>query len=459
MKIARKLILGVLTTGFVAATLAATTYAWYKLNNAAFTEDFTFNSSTTDGFLVSIDGKTFKHKLSTVDMVKAMVVGKNPTTYQFDDKANVIDTSKSNQILDNKGLAEAYVKLIALEPVTSYDGSSIKGLSGDTINVLDESSSKYVYFNLYFKTFGDTAEEKKTYNLYLDGMGYDDGHYNAPRTRVWSDASTTVDLTENMTTYTKTYEKGEKISVYTSNASRFSIQDLGYTRVVEEEIVDEEDPEKITIVTRNTTTNPNGPAKLYELSDDREYDLGSFATDYDSTTDTSARTQEEKNELDKLYNSNYNAMYTYYNNIKTEEKLDDKLPHFDTDLPQTIRSLTKTTESGDIINSEEVFATVTSGEITKVAFRFWIEGWDGDCFDGLPGYIDTTFELVTGEFDSKKTYYTRSGTGIATDPYKYSKVLIDSFDPTTDYYESVGTEVKESNPINVQLLFNSKRVD
>jgi hypothetical protein len=242
-------------------------------------------------------------------------------------------------------------------------------------------------------------------------MGYDDGHYSAPRTRVWSDESTTVDLTENMTTYTQTYQKGEKISVYTSNASRFSIQDLGYTRVVEEEIVDEEDPEKITIVTRNTTTNPNGPAKLYELSDDREYDLGSFATDYDSTTDTSTRTQEEKNELDKLYNSNYNAMYTYYNNIKTEDKLDNKLPHFDTDLPQTIRSLTKITESGGIINSEEVFATVTSGEITKVAFRFWIEGWDGDCFDGLPGYLDEE-----------------------------------------------GKE-QEVNPINVQLLFNSIKVD
>lgn len=411
MKIARKLILGVLTTGFVAATLAATTYAWYKLNNAAFTEDFTFNSSTTDGFLVSIDGKKFQHKLSTVDMVKAMLVGKDPSKYVFDEKTNVIDIKNGNKILDNAGLAEAYLKLIKLEPVTSQNGVTITNLSKTVVNEVSETSSKYVYFNLYFKTFGETAEEKKTYNLYLDGMGYDDGHYSAPRTRVWSDESTTVDLTENMTTYTQTYQKGEKISVYTSNASRFSIQDLGYTRVVEEEIVDEEDPEKITIVTRNTTTNPNGPAKLYELSDDREYDLGSFATDYDSTTDTSNRTQEEKNELDKLYNSNYNAMYTYYNNIKTEDKLDNKLPHFDTDLPQTIRSLTKITESGGIINSEEVFATVTSGEITKVAFRFWIEGWDGDCFDGLPGYLDDE-----------------------------------------------GKE-QEVNPINVQLLFNSIKVD
>ena len=226
MKIARKLILGVLTTGFVAATLAATTYAWYKLNNAAFTEDFTFNSSTTDGFLVSIDGKKFQHKLSTVDMVKAMLVGKDPSKYVFDEKANVIDIKNGNKILDNAGLEEAYLKLIKLEPVTSQNGVTITNLSKTVVNEVNETSSKYVYFNLYFKTFGETAEEKKTYNLYLDGMGYDDGHYSAPRTRVWSDESTTVDLTENMTTYTKTYLKGEKISVYTSKASRFSIQDL-----------------------------------------------------------------------------------------------------------------------------------------------------------------------------------------------------------------------------------------
>ena len=458
MKIVRKLVLGVVTTGFVAATLAATTYAWYKLNNAAFTEDFTFNATTTEGFLVSIDGKTFKHKLSTVDMVKAMVVGKDPSRYQFDAKANVIDSSNLNNILDKNGLAKAYHDLIALEPVTSFNGKVIKGLTGGTVNETSESSTKYVYFDLYFKTFGDTIEENKTYNLYLDGTGYDDGHYKAPRTRIWSDAATNVKLTENMTTYSKTYQKGEQIQVYTSNASRFSIQDLGYTRVVEEEIIDEEDPEKITIVTRNTTTNPNGPAKLYELSDDRQHDLGSFATDYDSTTDTSTRTTEEKNELDKLYNSNYNAMYTYYNNIKTEDKLDNKLPHFDTDLPQTIRSLTKTTESGVIINSEEVFATVTSGEITKVAFRFWIEGWDGDCFDGLPGYLDEEYELVDQNegFDINQIYYSRTGSGTIEDPYKYVIEKISEFNPEVTYYIR---PAKEVNPINVQLLFNSKRVD
>lgn len=411
MKIVRKLVLGVVTTGFVAATLAATTYAWYKLNNAAFTEDFTFNATTTKGFLVSIDGKTFKHKLSTVDMVKAMVVGKDPSRYQFDAKANVLDTRNGNVILDNEGLAEAYVKLIALEPVTSQNGVQITNLSKTVVNETSESSSKYVYFDLYFKTFGDTTEENKTYNLYLDGMGYDDGHYKAPRTRVWSDNSTTVDLVENMTTYGKEYLEGEQVQVYTSNASRFSIQDLGYTRVVEQEIVDEDDPSIVTTVTVNTTTKPNGSALLYELSDDRQFDLGSFATNYDSLTDTSDRTAEEKANLDKLYNCNYNAMYTYYNNIKTEDKLDNKLPHFDTDLPQTIRSLTTVSGNGSIINSEEVFATVTSGEITKVAFRFWIEGWDGDCFDGLPGYLDEE-----------------------------------------------GKE-QEVNPINVQLLFNSIKVD
>jgi len=90
LKLIRKLILGVTTTGFLAVTLAATTYAWYKLGNAAFTESFEFNASTTEGFLISVDGNTYKHKLSTEDIVKAMIVGKSPTNYEFNDKGDLI---------------------------------------------------------------------------------------------------------------------------------------------------------------------------------------------------------------------------------------------------------------------------------------------------------------------------------------------------------------------------------
>ena len=465
MKLIRKLILGVATTGLVAVTLAATTYAWYKLGNAAFTKDFEFNASTTEGFVVSVDGINFKQKLSEEDMIKAMIVGKSPSNFKFDEKGNLLDLRNNNLILEGNNLLIVYQSVISLEPVTSKDGKTIKGLSGGTINDTNESSSKYAYFDLYFRTVAASENENYTYDIYLDGLGYDDGHVSAGATSIWSDKATNVNLVANMTTYNKTYNKGEVAQVYTSNASRFSVQDLGFikTETIEEPVYDEEDPTLVIetkTVTRTTTTKADGEAKVYELSENSEYDLGSFATDYNSATDTrTGITNEEKQRLDKLYNSSYNAMYTYYNNIKTEDTLENKLPHFDTDLPQTIRSLTTFDESGVKINTKEVVATIKSGEVTKVAFRFWIEGWDGDCFDGLPGYLDNTYSLVTDEFDATKTYYTRTGSGTADDQYIYTKAVISSFAPNTDYYEITGREGKEVNPINCRLLFNSIKVD
>ena len=450
MKLIRKLILGVTTTGFLAVTLAATTYAWYKLGNAAFAESFEFNASTTEGFLISVDGNTYKHKLSTEDIVKAMIVGKSPTNYEFNDKGDLIDLRNGNIKLEGKNLATVYQSVLALEPVTSKDGKTITNLSKTVINETNENSSKYVYFNLYFKTVAQTEQENYTYNIYLDGLGYDDGHVSAAATSIWSDKATNVDLVANMTTYSKEYLKGEKVQVYTSNASRFSVQDLGYIYTEEEPIYDEENPTKeIGTRTVTRTTKENGDALTFEISENSEYDLGSFATDYNGTDEN----------LNKLYNSKYNGMYTYYNNIKTEDTLENKLPHFDTDLPQTIRSLTTYDLNHVKINTKEVIATVKSGEVTKVAFRFWIEGWDGDCFDGLPGYLDSKYELATGEYDSKVTYYTRTGSGTDTDPYKYTKALIDHFELNTDYYIITGSEGKEVNPINCRLLFNSYKVD
>lgn len=455
MKLIRKLILGVATTGLVAVTLAATTYAWYKLGNAAFTKDFEFNASTTEGFVVSVDGINFKHKLSEEDMIKAMIVGKSPSNFKFDEKGNLLDLRNNNLILEGNNLLVVYQSVISLEPVTSKDGKLITNLSKTPINANDESSSKYTYFNLYFKAIGTTANENQTYDIYLDGLGYDDGHVSAEATSIWSDKATNVNLVANMTTYNQTYNKGEVAQVYTSNASRFSVQDLGYLNkniykkinqdneeydseikyYVKTGIGIPDDPYKyeevsITgfdesvvyyVIDENANKNqinnfeptvPNGNAKVYELSENSEFDLGSFATDYNSATDTRTNvTNEEKQKLDKLYNSSYNAMYTYYNNIKTEDTLENKLPHFDTDLPQTIRSLTTFSESGVKINTKEVVATVKSGEVTKVAIRFWIEGWDGDCFDGLPGYLDED------------------------------------------------GSAKEVNPINCRLLFNSIKVD
>ncbi len=499
MKIMRKLVLGVISTGFVAVALAATTFAWYKLGNVAFAEEFEFNASTTEGFLVSVDGINYKHKLSTNDMIKAMIVGKNPSDYQFAKDGSLIDVRNGNVKLSDDGLSEAYLKALALEPVTSQDGVKMQGLSNVVINEANDYSSKYVYFNLYFRTATEHREkdgrvEHTKYDIYLDGLGYDDGHNKASKTEVWSNEATKVKLVAPMIVWNgeadgKTYQKGDEIQVYTANASRLSAQNLGYLQnyqVVDKEATfdseqkyftrqgngTEESPfvfveaeitefdEEVTYYTATddvnlgTSTKPKGKAQLYELSSNVEYDLGSYATDYNKNKAL------ELSDLDKLYNCNYNAMYTYYNNVKTEDKLDQRLPSYADNLPSTIRSLVKT-ENGELVNRKDVIATVESGYITKVGFRFWIEGWDGDCFDGLPGYYDNIYKLYEDEFNPELTYYTRSGDGTTESPYIYTKALTleDGFEEGKTYYVIDGQEEKEVNPINARLLFNSIKVD
>ena len=160
MKIVRKLVLGVVTTGFVAATLAATTYAWYKLNNAAFTEDFTFNASTTEGFLVSIDGKTYKHKLSTEDIVKAMLNKYSPTNFKLVN-GNITFSGKIGEeeyvdkILTKEEIMRAYSQNIQLSPLTSVDGVAITNRSKTEVSAMD---GKYAELELYVKCVSDNIK-------------------------------------------------------------------------------------------------------------------------------------------------------------------------------------------------------------------------------------------------------------------------------------------------------------
>ena len=132
--------------------------------------------------------------------------------------------------------------------------------------------------------------------------------------------------------------------VHTSNATRLSIKD--------------ESKEQATI---------------YEITN--EFDLGSYATNYSSKNDL-VSDELTKKENDKLYNSAYNAMYTYYNNLRPYSNL--KPMNYE-EKPTTVRNLT----------DEHIITNVKSGgEAKKVTFRFWLEGWDADCFDGLTKSIN-----------------------------------------------------------------------
>jgi len=135
---------------------------------------------------------------------------------------------------------------------------------------------------------------------------------------------------------------------------------------------------------------------IYEISDDSDYDLGSYATDYKSAEYIASITSPNPTltDLDKLYNSDVNAMYTYYNNRRPYDQLTDRLLKY-SEKPVTIRNLVTKSDiaSGSV---PHYIASVDSGsEAIKLTFRFWLEGWDADCFDGISKSITANLSFTS----------------------------------------------------------------
>lgn len=388
-KIIRKLILACVGAGCLAITLATTTYAWYSMNNAAETDGFTFNASAGSGFLISVDGINYKHTLSKTDMIKGLIIGTSPENYMLNEDGNVV-YKFDNSITEEKDLLKLYQNVIQLYPVTSFDGVTMENLKRVEVKTAAKNS-KYAVLDLYFKTTTDDKNDNLKYDIYLDGKDYDDGYEQASRTRIWSNKATKIDLNASMTTYyyndnnnnyeLRNFHEGDSIYAYTSNTFRFSVNDLGYVKTDDNgnETYDKE--------------NTNVPL-IYEISDDKKYDLGSYATNYSG----------DDFELKRKYTADNNGMFTYHNNERTQSPL-EALDYDDELVQHLIKNNVQT------LTDDKICVSIRSGEISKAQIKFWIDGWDGDCFDAISGHLDDE-----------------------------------------------GKEV-EVNPINIQLLFNSKKVD
>lgn len=158
-------------------------------------------------------------------------------------------------------------------------------------------------------------------------------------------------------------QSDKTVTVYTANAIRFSIGNENDTNYL-------------------TDSGYVCSNQIYEISDDIKYDLGSYATDYDSycTTNSIAIDNLKHN----LYDCNSNAQYTYYNNLRATAQT----PMSYDSMPSTIRHLTTVVENetigGEYENTLHYITTVKSGEKShKLTFRFWLEGYDADCFDEI----------------------------------------------------------------------------
>ena len=223
---------------------------------------------------------------------------------------------------------------------------------------------------------------------------------------------------------TKAYNKDETIDVYTSNAIRFSIGNEN----------DDDYKSDSSYEIKNL---------IYEVSDDSYYDLGSYATDYDMyilnshyevTTDVNSSNYASYFTYDKenkqyiqatsydtettyykartssdegyktysslehnLYDCNSNAQYTYYNNLRNYAKQTpmeySSLQSFNV-INHLITNAENKDENSEYYQKRQYFTTIKSGDKPhKLTFRFWLEGWDADCFEGISSSIRVNLSI------------------------------------------------------------------
>jgi len=409
MKHLRKIIYGITTAALLVATFTTSTYAWLNFSAKAEVSGFSFTATSGLGFQISIDNEHYKGRLTADEVKYSMLMSFRPDIYSLDETGEKL--YKVNELgqkveMTSEEVNQDITDNIQLLPVTTKNGRDFTNLFEGKTYVSD---GKYLEFYVYFRTTSRLASDDLTYDIYLNGEDKvgDGGEVLSPVSI--TSATTQVSLRADMNTigYDQvTHEKslrnltrGEVIEVYSSNALRFSTTESA-NMVTKDgsgnpiyELDDQNNPKldeqgnPIPVMAYQTVEDSS---LIFELNDTEHLykDLGSYASNYDESTSPYS-------EKYYLYSSNCNAMYTYYNRLKTKAPLTSRLPDYES-LPTTIKSLTNKDDAGNLIYDK--ITTLSSGEdAKKVTFRFWLEGWDADCFDGLTNNIS-----VGLSFGSKK---------------------------------------------------------
>lgn len=338
MNARKKIFLSFMALGLTIVSFVSATFAWLSLNSDVWIEGMELEVTSGEGFLVSVDDEHFKTILSKEEALSAILL-KYHSDYHFNENGILTDA------FDDPVSVEEEMQNIKLFPLTSV-GSDTFALTLREGAQVDANSGSFFELDLYFvKNTNSTETSTGLLDVYLNGkdrvLANGGEEVEIPKTALQSEldqvvlqAGLTVNQRPGIDTKTE-YVAGENLKVRSSNAMRMGI--IGK---------DEENEPTYQIV---------------EMTD--EYDLGSYAT-----TDTT----------NELYDAEKNAMFTYYNHLRGEgalEKLEVE------QKPETIRSLTKV-EGGDEVNQVRV-CRLEGTRSRKVTFRFWLEGWDADCFNGI----------------------------------------------------------------------------
>lgn len=440
---ARKLILSIFACGAVALTFSTTTYAWFRIGSSGYVSNLDFKVISGLGFKIAADGSDSSYYTDTLDsrMMKAAIVhGYNPDKYVFykNDLYEYTPTYETRRIdnQDTKVLVEENFRMIdpyktrgSVDYIKTEEMDSIinnikldlattmvnKGnsIESDCFKLYNEfgdeitDRSKFLEFDLYFKTDSDLATDNqhfgiylsddKTYNPYGDSRRNEEGglYEEAMEPTKITSSLQSVKLFNTLKYLDKDYNEidlkaEDEIKVSITNAMRFSTKDNGEITVTPKSENQSANTYKLDDNNSFTVSRPEGAevlesilpdlkvtigektntqARIYEIAG--EGNLGSYATNYSGTED----------ELNRLYNSDYSAMMTYLKSTNYE--------YYKVTKPLDYESLNKMYEDGLIYDSfkdSQILTVLDSGlKAHKITFRFWLEGYDADYFAGVSG--------------------------------------------------------------------------
>lgn len=352
--IVKKLLLAIITLILAVATFTGVTFAWLSINSDAWVEGMQIQATAGKGFLVSVDGYNYSSNIAKEDIVKAIII-KYRKTYSLDSKGNLLD--ENNQEISDKEMMEIFGE-IELEPCTSYDSTNLE-LTNVLGTKVDASKGEFIEFDLYFKS---TGELTKNIDIYLNGLDkvlHQDTEDIQVNPTKFSSGIDEVKLVEDLITINKEtnesiqMKEDDILKVKSLNASRLGI------------------------------INQQGEISIIELTD--EYDLGSYATNIKDYITPENDLYDANIEYNAMYDAYTNAMFTY------SSQLEDILTPLDyKKIPKTIKSLV----DGQGLNTVKVCTLTKTESVQKVTFRFWLEGWDADCIDGLSKSISVQLSFV-----------------------------------------------------------------
>jgi len=189
MKFLRKTIMGVSALAFTAVALTTATFAWFEIYSEVKVQGLNITANSGLGFMISVDGKTYKNDLTQDEIYGAMLVSARPNEfgwkYDEDTKTSALYTripepiyDDNHQLIDydypfDQPASETTVKQalkdIELMPLTSMDGVHITDLYNSGASA---GSGRFIEFQVYFKATGTRGEYKETTDIVAGNRYY-----------------------------------------------------------------------------------------------------------------------------------------------------------------------------------------------------------------------------------------------------------------------------------------------